>query len=182
MSGFAIAKLKARLTFSKTINVNIESPGGSVFLGLEIMDKIRELESQGFKVRCTVQNMAASMGFNILQACTERIALNKSVLMSHPAYSNAFIEDNEVISALLFVNTKLANHAADRMQLPFFLYALLIKNALYVDAIESCAVNAVDFVKDYDGTLMPCKEVLEDPNNAKALDIFANRMITTINL
>lgn len=70
---------------NKVINVNIsmETPGGSVDAGYEIIHALEAAEKGGITSTCTVDHEAASMGFNILQSCTVRQITKRSTLMTH---------------------------------------------------------------------------------------------------
>lgn len=84
--GKALAKakeLKAKLTnkFSCTLELSLNSPGGSIQSGLELIDA---LEGLGCKVNTTT-HFAASMAFQIAQNLGKRQILKNGVLMSHRA-------------------------------------------------------------------------------------------------
>lgn len=84
--GKAIAKakeLKAKLSnkFGCTLELNLNSPGGSIQSGLELIDA---LEGLGCKVNTTTQ-FAASMAFQIAQNLGKRQILKNGILMSHRA-------------------------------------------------------------------------------------------------
>lgn len=57
----------------------IDSPGGSVIAGIELVDILQHSEK---KVTC-IARKAISMAFSILQACPTRIVLPYSILMQH---------------------------------------------------------------------------------------------------
>ena len=61
------------------ITVYISSPGGSVIAGNRLIDFMK---GSGKSYTCVV-DYAASMAFNILQACGRRYTTNSSVLMQH---------------------------------------------------------------------------------------------------
>ena len=64
------------------INLYINSPGGSVHHGNVLIEEIRGLQASGKEINC-IADFAASMAFIILQSCSNRYALNSSVLMQH---------------------------------------------------------------------------------------------------
>lgn len=66
------------------IEVVINSPGGSVFAGLQFVNAINLAQARGITIRCYVAGMAASMAFQILAECDERYALRYSLLLWHP--------------------------------------------------------------------------------------------------
>jgi ATP-dependent protease ClpP protease subunit len=65
------------------ITVIINSPGGSVVEGFDIISQIRVLQRAGIEVRGHVQGDAASMAAVILAACSTRTATSLSRLMWH---------------------------------------------------------------------------------------------------
>lgn len=67
---------------SKEIYLYIDSPGGSVMSGLQIIQTIESLQQSGTKVY-TIGNNAASMAYIIHQYGTERYVTQWSLLMQH---------------------------------------------------------------------------------------------------
>lgn len=76
---------------SDPIYVVINSPGGSVFAGLQFISALDQVRSQGVEVRCVVPGMAASMAFQILIHCDKRYALRYSLLLWHPVRVAGFM-------------------------------------------------------------------------------------------
>ena len=67
----------------KDMMLLLDTPGGSVVDGNNLIDYLNYLNSTGIKINC-VAKKAISMGFVILQQCPgERLALPSSVLMQH---------------------------------------------------------------------------------------------------
>lgn len=64
------------------ITLLIQSPGGSVYAGLGVVDTIRSLRS---KVKTVAVGITASMGVSILLAGDRRVALPSSTIMVHGA-------------------------------------------------------------------------------------------------
>jgi ATP-dependent protease ClpP protease subunit len=67
------------------IEVEINSPGGSVFEGQRIYNALREASARGVKVTTIVDTIAASMGSVILMAGDERLMKRGSQIMIHEA-------------------------------------------------------------------------------------------------
>lgn len=97
------------------INIVINSPGGSVFAGLQLVEAIHIAQSRGIQVRCAVTTLAASMAFIILGECNERYAFANSLLLFHPAsvgitFGNLKAEDAEAIAeSLNSINEEMSN-------------------------------------------------------------------------
>lgn len=66
-----------------TIDVVIDSPGGSVFAGNSIISTMEALKQRGITVRCYVPVLAASMAFQIFLHCSERYGLNNAHFLWH---------------------------------------------------------------------------------------------------
>lgn len=69
----------------KPINILINSPGGSVPAGLQLVEAMHIAQARGVKIRCAVTTLAASMAYVVLSQCNERYALSNSLLLFHPA-------------------------------------------------------------------------------------------------
>lgn len=76
-----IQNLGKRQGKKEKVYLVIDSPGGSVFAGLDLA---YYLQTSGKNVTC-VSKTAISMAFVILQACSERISMSNSVHMQHVA-------------------------------------------------------------------------------------------------
>lgn len=68
-----------------TIDMVINSPGGSVVAGFEFVGLMNALQDRGWNFRCYVYHVAASMAFQILNQCNERHTLNAAFLLWHRA-------------------------------------------------------------------------------------------------
>jgi len=62
----------------------INSPGGSVIAGAQIISAMNLAKARGHKFICLVPMLAASMGFQIFVHCDQRYALENSLLLFHP--------------------------------------------------------------------------------------------------
>jgi ATP-dependent protease ClpP protease subunit len=65
------------------IDIAINSPGGSVIVGFLFVNRMESVRSRGIKLRCYVQDIAASMAFQMLMHCDERNVLERSFLLWH---------------------------------------------------------------------------------------------------
>lgn len=83
------------------INIVIDSPGGSIFAGNTVVQAINMAQSSGKVVNCVVTRFAASMAFIIFNECTNRYALQTSLLLWHsPRISYMGILTPDVIRPL----------------------------------------------------------------------------------
>lgn len=78
------AKIIDRLTHinEPTVYVYLDTPGGSVSDGMNIVNVLKSLEARGINVIC-VSHIALSMGFVITQYCPTRLVMDSSILMQH---------------------------------------------------------------------------------------------------
>lgn len=79
--GDTMQKMAAQSSDSITIIIN--SPGGSVVEGFRFINKMEAVRSSGVKLTCVVVEIAASMAFQILTHCDDRVSLDKSFLLWH---------------------------------------------------------------------------------------------------
>ncbi len=66
------------------IYMYINSPGGSVLAGYYLINQMEKAQGLGVKFICVVDNMAASMAFQLLAHCDSRYAMKSSILLWHP--------------------------------------------------------------------------------------------------
>ena len=88
-----MVQLSHKLLTSKaeTVYLFIDSPGGEIFSGLQL---VHAIQATNKKVVC-IANTAISMAFIIFQACDERVIVEHSVLMQHmPSYGSQGQEPN----------------------------------------------------------------------------------------
>lgn len=65
----------------------INSPGGSVLSGMQLLTAMQIAEARGIHIRCMVTQLAASMAFITYAQCTDRYAFANSLLLWHPMRS-----------------------------------------------------------------------------------------------
>lgn len=66
------------------ITIVIDSPGGSVFEGLQFIQQIRNAQANGTEVRCVGTGKVISMAYFIFTACDTRYAMPDSIMLFHP--------------------------------------------------------------------------------------------------
>jgi ATP-dependent Clp endopeptidase proteolytic subunit ClpP len=74
----------------ESVEVEINSPGGSVFEGQRIYNALRGMSARGVEVTTTVNGLAASMGSVIMQAGDKRQITSGSRIMIHEASTIAW--------------------------------------------------------------------------------------------
>lgn len=91
------------------VEIHIHSPGGSVFSGFAIYDRLMQARAQGHHVYTIAYGYAASMAGILLQAGTTRIMSRDAYLMIHEVSTVAIGKVSELTD-----ETKLVNRLQDR--------------------------------------------------------------------
>lgn len=78
------------------IEIQINSPGGSIFDGFALIDAIRLLRDKGHKITMVALGMAASMAGVILQAADERVMGANALMLIHEGSLGAVGDFGEV--------------------------------------------------------------------------------------
>lgn len=136
---------------AKTVTLRIDSPGGSVFLGLKWIQMVTDLKkTRGFRVNCVVDGGAYSMAAVILESpvCDARFATPGSTLLFHNAQGGGRGTAEEVRSALAMIealNQALGALVADRMRIPYSLYRAHVDRGDWVLAVpDALLYGALD--------------------------------------
>ena len=77
------------------ISLHLQTIGGDVHAGLEIIKAIKRAQAKGWKVRGVVDGVAMSMGFIILQFCDERVMGRGDIVMAHGITISVFGKDQK---------------------------------------------------------------------------------------
>lgn len=141
-----LLEMSQRLSPFAVIYLVLDTPGGSVSAGAELIDFIKALPQ---KVK-TVTVFAASMGFQIAQNLDERMILPSGTLMSHRAsgrFEGEFPGEMTVrLQFWLKEITRLDQIAAMRMQISIASYQALIRDEYWVKGANAVADKAADRV------------------------------------
>lgn len=137
----------------KTLLFRINSFGGSIFAGMDLILAIEDLKKRGVTVQCVVDFKAMSMGFVFLQSvCDERLMTKRSTLLTHNGSTSTrgtveqIQEDAQLLAAL---NESMASTCADRLGMGLDEYKAKIAPGAWTMAWrEALAVNAVDDIVD----------------------------------
>ena len=100
-----------------SVDVEINSPGGSVFEGQRLYNALREMSGRGVEVSTTVNGIAASMGSVILMAGDNRSMTHGSRIMIHEASTMAMGDARAMQKAadlLEGISSEIAGIYADR--------------------------------------------------------------------
>ena len=139
---------------SKVITMGINSPGGSVHMGLEFIGEMKTLQAKGYKIKCYVRN-AYSMGFVILQFCNERIGTPSSTYMHHLTSVNGKRPDKrtdknkKLFKALDFFDNLMLDDLAERLKTDPKKFMELIKEDKWWGAKEALKHNIIDKIEPF---------------------------------
>lgn len=133
------------------IDMFINSPGGSVMSGIVLAQIMEESPAP---IVCTVDGMAASMAFYVLQSCSVRQMTKRSVLMAHEPWvgSDGPLTRSgaeETAAQLKAITKMIVEHCAARMSISVaeLLHRIDNKN-WWIEWEEAVKVGAVDKVLD----------------------------------
>lgn len=141
-----LAKLNSIENKHNTIYLYINSPGGNVIAGLEIINYIKSLQHRGKQIICIAHN-AMSMAFVIFQYCSERYILYSSTLMQHQMSLGIKGKLYDINSRMAYMNSmeiKMNQDQATRLNLSLDNFTRLIQNDWWLYAEEILLHNAAD--------------------------------------
>lgn len=145
-----VRELKDKAANGKDLYILIDSPGGSVLDGSQI---ISEMEASPVKIHTICTGMCASMAFMIHQFGKTRLAVDRSVLMAHPASGGVQGTLEQMQSRLNMITKyvdKLNAIVASRLPMPFLDFKRLIVSEFWVDAEDAVGRNLVDEIVTVD--------------------------------
>lgn len=87
----------------RPVRIVFNSPGGSVFEGLAVVDTIRDLRDKGLRIDTHTIGMAASMGGILLQAGEHRSAGRYSYMLVHEVSSGIIGSASDIKDQAAFV-------------------------------------------------------------------------------
>jgi len=137
----------------KEIRVGINSPGGSVLAGLDILAEMRNLKSDGYKIKCYVNN-AYSMGFVLLTFCDERIGRDTSTFMHHLTQINGGRpkrgkHNKTLFKALDFFDNILKEEMAAKFGISKDEFHKLIKEDKWWNAKDALKFKIIDRIENF---------------------------------
>lgn len=141
-----LAEVSENISVTEPIYLVLNTPGGSVFAGLDFIDYAKAIPNKII----TVTKFAASMGFQIVQNMEDRLITNSGVLMSHRARGGVQGQfDGELEQRYKMVKDaidRLDYIAAKRMDLSVKEYKALIKDEFWSNGFRSVNNKSADKV------------------------------------
>jgi ATP-dependent protease ClpP protease subunit len=147
----AIARINAVQNNHDIILMEINSPGGAVWSGVELS---KVIERSRIPVVCVVDGMAASMGYYLLQSCHVRVMSKRSILMIHEPSITSFGGNNpgqlqDLTKRLRALSRAMVEHMALRLLISADELEERIRRTDYwLDWQEAVEIGAVDFTVD----------------------------------
>jgi ATP-dependent Clp endopeptidase proteolytic subunit ClpP len=157
----------------ESVEVEINSPGGSVFEGQRIYSALREMSSRGVEITTTVSGLAASMGSVILMAGDKRAMTKGSRIMIHEASTMAYGDAKAMqrsADLLESISSEIAGIYAERTGNDKKELRDLMFSETWMDAEKAKSLGFVHAVLSYD---KKDKAKAEFDTAGKGMSIFA---------
>lgn len=141
----------SRLNPGKPVEIVLNSPGGSVFDGLDLGDAIEALSAKGHHVTTVVAGMAASMAGVILQFGDTRVIGRNSYLHLHEVSTGAIgkasdLEDTAELAKRLTIKAcdiyaRRSNKTSDEI------HDMMRRQEVWLDADQALELGFVDLIR-----------------------------------
>jgi len=135
----------------KELFLLLSSPGGSVLDGAKIISKMESLQKLGIKVNTVCLDLCASMAAVIHSYGTKRFAINRSVLMFHPASGMTAGQLENMLSLLNTLKRyvdKFNNNIVSRSKLSKSEFDQRLAFGFWIDAEDALVSGLVDGIVD----------------------------------
>lgn len=165
-----INELKTKAKENTDLYLFIESPGGSVLDGAAV---ISAMEASSARVHTVCLSLCASMAFHIHQAGSTRLALDRSILMAHPAsggVQGTLEQMNSRLSTITRYVNKMDANAAGRAGIPFDTFKSMIVSELWLDAEDALAKHFLDSIVDVNTEGKPVVSFGDNQQNLQLKD------------
>jgi ATP-dependent protease ClpP protease subunit len=131
---------------TKDIYIYIDSPGGEVHAGENIIQYMNYKTHQNHTLLC-IANQAMSMAFHIFQHCSRRLVLQNTILMQHQMslQTDGSLENiNNYLGMINTINERLINIESIRLKITPEEYKYNIMSDWWLYGEESIVQNAAD--------------------------------------
>ena len=132
---------------SNQIVIYIQSPGGYVESGKEIINEINIQLQNGKDISCIAER-AYSMAFIIFQSCPVRYITNNTVLMQHPIYISQLSGNLKTVENILKMidkdNEDLLEIQCNKIKIDKKEFEILVSNELWLMGNDNINMNTAD--------------------------------------
>jgi len=146
---------KTAIDFVKNINnvktdnlyIYINSPGGSVMDGHHIITYMNNIKAKNRTIITCYADMAASMGFVILQACDVRLGSPSSILMQHQMSVGIKMNLhnlNNYIKMVQDINIYLDKMQAKRIGMDYYEFINKVNNDWWISGVSAINEKVLD--------------------------------------
>lgn len=134
----------------------LNSPGGSVYAGVQMLSAMRAARARGVEFRCLSTLMSASMAFQIFAYCDKRYALENTLLLWHPMRSaGQLTADGHEIEGdtMRLIEARLIRHLLKVLNIPkeVFFKHWRAETMWTAAALLTISPNFLTIVDDVDG-------------------------------
>ena len=143
------------------IYIFLNTPGGSVTNGLEIINTINSLQNINKNIHC-IGNYVASMGFTIMQTCNYRYALPNAIFMQHQMslLNRGNLNNvNNILELYNIINKRLTIYQAYRLNITHEQFIKLITNDYWIYGEDIKINNIVDDIVTITCNYKPTNEI-----------------------
>lgn len=131
---------------SKDLYVYLNTGGGSITSGMQIIQTLKALELTGTTINC-ITNVGLSMGFVITQYCQNRLVLASSILMQHQASFSAEGPVNNVNSYVNFIHSmvnEIDTHQSNRLNMTIENFKEIVRDDWWLIGSDAVKYGAAD--------------------------------------
>ena len=128
----------------KEIRIKFNSPGGSIFAGFKLLNKISVWQGKGFKFIGIVDRGCMSMCFMTLQHLDVRLAYKYAMLLDHPASGGINKRDLREISEILNEKVLERLKAKGLSKIAIKQYQLLVLDEFFMNSRTALALGLID--------------------------------------
>lgn len=149
----ALRELQEKTKKNKEVYLLINSPGGSVLEGARVVSYI---QSSPVKINTVCTKLCASMGFIIHQYGNKRMALDRAIIMAHPASGGARGQLHNMLSLLKTMQNyidKLDAPIAARAGLSLAEFQAMTSFELWLDSEDALKRKFLDEIVAFDEPL-----------------------------
>lgn len=143
-SAHVIAELDKRMGQTKDIYLLIDSPGGSVFAGTQVIDAI---EGNTNRIHTVCVSLCASMAAQIFEIGHTRLMFKRAMVMFHPAAGGVQGELENMESRLKMIRTvidKLDLAVSKRAGIELEKFKLMLRSELWLDGEDAAHLRFAD--------------------------------------